>query len=256
MPNHIQSKLQIIGSKMKVKEVFAFIAAKDEDGKDVQIDFNKIIPMPDELNIEVHSGIKTWVDICTGQIDFTPLFNGLPKSSAELLKDGQYGTLANSLNAHTAMEHITGKREGNVKDFSDLEFDIFVKCLKNNRTHGFASWFEWRKKNWGTKWNAYDQNDERNTADTIYFQTAWSCPLIVIAELSKLFPNCDFKIDYADEDSGSNAGIITFRNGEATEVFQPESQSKEAYELFFNLHPGRKENYKLVNDKYEYIDED
>lgn len=256
MPNHIQNRLRVIGTPDQIKEVLNFISSKDEKGEAIQMDFNKIKPMPEGMDTQVHSGIKTWVEICTGQIDFTPLFRGLPASASELFKSGNYGILANSLNASTAMEHITGKREGNLKDFSEEDFNAFIQCLKNYRSHGATSWYEWSIANWGTEWNAYGQDDKRNTEDTIHFETAWSSPIALMAELSKLYPECTLQFDYADEDSGSNAGMITFKNGEAIEVIQPESQSKEAYDIYFELHPDSISNYKLVGNKYEYVEED
>lgn len=251
MPNHIQNRLQFIGDNKEVQKVLNHIKGKYDDGKEMQIDFNKIKPMPKELNIETHSGVEMWAEICTGQIDFASLFQPMETSASEMFKNGKYGTLASRMSAGTAMEHLTGKRKGNVKDLSEADFNMFIQCLKNYRKHGFISWFEWSKSNWGTKWNAYDQNDKRNTADTIYFQTACSAPLELMQELSKMFPLVKIAFAYADEDSGSNAGKIIFENGEATEVNQPEGQSKDAYDIYFELHPDRINDYKLVGDKYE-----
>lgn len=256
MPNHIQNKLQIIGNNDEVQKVLNHIKGKYDDGKEMQIDFNKIKPMPKGMNEEIHSGIKMWVKICTGQINFACLFTQMEKSPSEMFKAGNYGDLAGRMEANNAMEHLIGKRTGNIKDLSDKDFDSFIQCLKNYREHGNISWYDWSIKNWGTKWNAYDQNDERNTADTIYFQTAWSSPIGLIEELSKMFPLVKVCLTYADENSGSNTGMIVFENGEAIEVNQPESQSIEGYDLYFELHPGRKEDYKLVNGKYEYAEEE
>jgi hypothetical protein len=44
----------------------------------------------------------------------------------------------------------------------------------------------------------------------------------------------------------ANVGKILFENGEATEVNQPEHQSIDAYNIYFELHPDDQENYKLV----------
>ena len=256
MPNHIQNRLKVIGTPDQIKEVLNFIASKDEEGEAVQIDFNKIKPMPEGMNVEIHSGVEMWVEICTGQIDFASLFKPMEASTSEMFESGQYKTLSSRMGAGTAMKHLTGERQGNVKDFSEEDFNAFIQCLKNFRSYGATTWYEWGIANWGTKWNAYGQNDERNTEDTIHFQTAWSSPLALIAELSKLHPDCTLKFDYADEDGGSNAGMITFKNGEAIEVIQPESQSKEAYDIYFELHPDSISDYKLVGNTYEYIEED
>lgn len=256
MPNHIQNRIKFIGNPEEVKKILAHIEGVYEDGGKMQIDFNKITPMPKGMDAEVHSGVKMWAEICTGQIDFASLFQPAESSFSEMFKNGKYGTLASRMGAATAMEHLTGKREGNVKDFSEEDFNGFIQCLKNIREHGSTSWYEWANANWGTKWNAYAQNDNRNTEDTIYFQTAWSSPLQLIQKLSKMFPLVKINIDYADEDSGSNTGKIVFENGEATEVMQPESQSKEGYEIYFELNPDSRADYQLVDGKYKYVEQD
>jgi len=256
MPNHIQNRLTVTGNKDEVTKLFASISSEDKEGVKEQIDFNKIVPMPEGMDVSVHSGVETWVEICTGQVDFNLLFTSLPDSISNLMQQQQYGTLSSRLSANTAMETLMGKRKGNVKDFTDEEFDGFVQCLKNFRSTGFHSWYNWAIKNWGTKWNAYGQNDKRNTENAIYFETGWSSPIGLIQKLSAKFPELTLQLDYADEDSGSNTGMIQFVNGEATNVIQPESQSKEGYDIYFDLHPDSKADYKLVGDKYEYIEEE
>jgi hypothetical protein len=256
MPNHIQNKLQVLGNNDEVQKVLTHIKGKDNDGKEIQIDFDKIKPIPKGMNVETHLGVEMWAKICTGQIDFAYLFSQMKQSTSELFKSGDFGILASRMEANTAMEHLTGRRAGNVKDLSDSDFESFIQCLKNYREYGNISWYDWCIKNWGTKWNAYDQNDKRNTTDAIYFKTAWSSPIGLISELSKMFPLVKICLTYADEDSGSNAGIITFENGKAIEVNQPESQSIEGYTIYFELHPGRKKDFKLVNGKYVWVEEE
>jgi hypothetical protein len=46
MPNHIQNKLTIIGKTNVIKEVLSFISSIDDEKKPIQMDFNKILPMP------------------------------------------------------------------------------------------------------------------------------------------------------------------------------------------------------------------
>lgn len=255
MPNHIQNRLKVIGKPKDIKTVLDSLKTVEE-GKEIAMDFNKIIPMPEGMNMEVSSQVTMWAEIVTGQIDFSCLFTTLPDSASNLFKKGEYGTISDRLHASTSMDYILGKRQGNVKDLSEKDFDLFIQCLKNYRQHGHNSWYEWNMANWGTKWNAYSQPDKRNTPDTIFFQTAWSSPIKLISILSEKFPSVSMVLTYADEDSGSNTGRIVFKGGEPIEVFQPESQTNEGYELFFELHPDRRENYQMSGGKYEYVETD
>lgn len=77
--------------------------------------------------------------------------------------------------------------------------------------YGACEWYDWSIKNWNTKWNATDIIDE---IDLIEFNTAWSTPVNIIKVLSEKFPEVEFKIEYADEDIGSNCGTYIFKNGE------------------------------------------
>lgn len=243
MPNHIQNRLQIIGDIHEVQKVMSSIKGEYDDGSEMQIDFNKIRRMPEGLKANPHSGIKTLVEITTGQVNFKSLFEGNKNES-----------FIDALKASGAVKYLI---DGNsIKNFSEEEFEIFIQCLKNIRDHGHTSWYEWSIENWGTKWNAYEQNDQRSNYDTIYFQTAWSAPIDLMVELSKTFPSVTLQLDYADEDMGSNTGNVTIKSGEIINAIHPESCSKEGYDIYFDLHPDSINDFRLVDGKYEYIDED
>lgn len=120
---------------------------------------------------------------------------------------------------------------------------------------GIPTWYRWNIDNWGTKWNAYSQDDERNTIDTIFFQTAWSHPVPIIEKMAKMFSDVEIIYDYADEDSGCNTGSCVCRHGNVFES-HIDNGSKEAYDIYFDLHPGQKDNYIFKDGKYEYKDGD
>jgi Api92-like protein with ferredoxin domain len=243
MPNHIQNRLKFIGSKEQVKLILKAISGKYKDGDKMQIDFNKIIPMPSGIESNPHSGIQIWIEICTGLVDFR-----------ESNFQNAMNDILSGLKLSTAIRVL--KSDKNILSFSNDEFDHFIQGLKNMRLHGNLSWYDWSIKHWGTKWNAYQQNDKRNTSNTIYFQTAWSSPIELIKTLSSQFPEIELELTYADEDTSSNSGRIKYKGGQITESFQPESQSIDGYEIYFELNPECKKRYKLANNTYEYIDDE
>ena len=78
--------------------------------------------------------------------------------------------------------------------------------------YGASDWYEWRRNNWGTKWEAYDQQHEEGSL--VYeFNTAWTSPIEVIKYLSKKFPTSVFGVEYADEDLGNNCGSYSIKDG-------------------------------------------
>lgn len=111
--------------------------------------------------------------------------------------------------------------------------------------YGADNWYDWSIRNWGTKWNTYESCVDY---DTITFRTAWSCPLPAIIALSKNLPDYTFTISWADEDFGANVGRAVFKGGEEVEMYSPDSCSKEAYELAFEIMPEYYEYYKWEGD--------
>lgn len=94
----------------------------------------------------------------------------------------------------------------------------------------------WSIINWGTKWNAYDQNlDDDNV---ITFDTAWSAPITVISKISWIFPGLVVQLDYADEDIGQNTGSFIWSGVERISGGPLEDGSKEAFEMAFLLKYG------------------
>ena len=75
------------------------------------------------------------------------------------------------------------------------------------KVHGADNWYDWKVKNWSTKWNSYEDSLENNDGDwiTYEFDTAWSPPENVIFALREKFPNVDISAFY-DEPGVQMAG--------------------------------------------------
>lgn len=56
MPNHISNRLYVSGSAERVTEIISFLIKTNEVTKEEYFDFNSIIPMPKELEVESSSG--------------------------------------------------------------------------------------------------------------------------------------------------------------------------------------------------------
>jgi len=122
------------------------------------------------------------------------------------------------------------------------------------KREGRPTWYEWNRHNWGTKWNCSDCGEEKYNSFT--FVTAWNGVSHLILELSKQVAGIEILYEYADEDTGHNCASYKFLNGNVIEEYEPEGGSKEAYELAFKLNPNTAENYELIDDNYEYKDEE
>jgi hypothetical protein len=130
----------------------------------------------------------------------------------------------------------------------------FLQGVSNYLKYGHISEYSWVLEHWGTKWEAHGLFDERTKGREIYFQTAWTSPFNLIHFLSKKYPDNSFKIEYADETAGVNCGVVVYKNGDTLVDTILEDETRAAYDLSFDLYPGNKVYYQLVDDNYEYVE--
>ena len=120
---------------------------------------------------------------------------------------------------------------------------------EERRKYGENNWYDWNIRNWGTKWNAYSgELDKENFA--ILFSTAWAMPEPICQTLSAQFPDVDFTWKWADEDLGFNTGIYRKSGGELLEI-NVSNESNEAYGLYIELH-GSSECIGMDEDGVHY----
>jgi len=220
MPNHITTRLTIIGTEEQVKQVREAIKGEREEQF---IDFNKIAPIPKEL-----------------ENTQSPLTIISQKEYDEQEKRIADGNISDD-------EKNWGLSRGLTQKLAD----------EYKKKFGYAEWYGWQNANWGTKWNAYEQCsiDE----DVIEFQTAWSTPFSLLVNLSLMFSEVTFEVRYADEDFGHNVGEFTLLGGEEMDCNIPDGGSDEAYELAMDIQYGTPEEYFDCNEEIftdDYINED
>ena len=59
-------------------------------------------------------------------------------------------------------------------------------------------WYDWRVKNWGTKWAGYDGRFNCDDFSSFTFDTAWAPPLPIIKKLAELTGET-FILEYIEE---------------------------------------------------------
>jgi hypothetical protein len=130
-------------------EVFKKYITKNENGEPI-FDFEKILPMPAELQ-----GITSPANIVSKE--------EMAKCFADY-KEWQ----------KTDMKKC--KPRVNIS----LEFSNYLK-----QKYGADNWYDWRVKNWGTKWNAKNVIlDESGNLKS--FDTAWSPPSKIFEEIARI----------------------------------------------------------------------
>jgi hypothetical protein len=198
MPNHVQHRLTLVNASEADIKKFNGLFHEDDDF----ISLNKIIPMPESLRIE----------------------SGSRSSKAE--------EIINSADPEQALaDHLAKMREE--KHYTDedcQEFKELVDKVKHNLdNYGYPTWYDWSIKTWGTKWDTYDGGSIDD--QSCYFQTAWSTPYPAMVALSKMLPDCEIEVEYADEDYGHNCGRYALKNGEVITSYQPDGEEALRYSL-------------------------
>lgn len=214
MPNHITNRLTIIGTEEQVAQVRQAIKGEQEEQ---YIDFHKIAPIPKELEGTV--------------------------SPMRIISQEEYDIQEKKIATDDLTENE--RNWGISRGLTQALADEYIKKF------GHCDWYGWQTSNWGTKWNAYDQFEVDE--NVIEFNTAWSTPYGLLVNLSELFPQVTFEVEYADEDFGYNVGRYVLLNGEIEEENIPDGGTYEAIEMAMDI-KGDDEYYLgtwLVDDADE-----
>jgi len=185
MPNNVSHEVEFSGNQEKIDELFAFIKGENH------IDFEKIIPLPEELK-----------GTC---------------SPTRIVSQEEYN------------EWIR-KRDNNELTQYERESKPITQTMSNDfkRKYGYDNWYDWKCNVWNTKWNAYYQRREGNT---IFFDTAWSTPHPIFQKLSEIFPQVTINVKFADEDFGYNCGNYVYEEGVEVFEELPQGGTYEAYKF-------------------------
>lgn len=227
MPNYVINKVTCDD----MDELKKLLLNKDEN-----VDFNIVIPRPEELDIT--SGSHSY-DIPSRYFHTEEAERKLAKQRRiignvlEMLYDNTM-TQAEFVKKVMADEKLIKKikafkgwysrKSKNIKYAMKKKeltetLENYIKGFFNIKRYGERDWYDWSIENWGTKWNA---GDTVVYSDIIEFQTAWSTPIPVFVELSKRLKNVEINVDYADEDIGSNCGSLLIINGNVHQ-FEPDN---------------------------------
>lgn len=171
MPNYVKNIVAFQGSQEEIEKIFAFVGSEKED---LCFDFNKIIPMPESLNIEAGS-LESFGDLYSLYIDPNVTFFGEGHKQPELEKAiNNYKSEMYSKERYQTLDQI--KDELNSRNMKlETALKIGKQYFDNYTKYGSKTWFDWCIKNWGTKWNACDPI--RISHNIVIFDTAWDCPL-------------------------------------------------------------------------------
>ena len=242
MPNYVTNIVNINGpddQKEKLLEQIAF------DGKPGTFDFNKVIPMPEGLDIPeggiAETAISAYLSVMNphNHSQLIPEERITPDEFLAATRDAK--ACRRSYYVRTPDIWLSDK---DILDYSGSDdaktpedlVRLGRQYLTNFCEHGASTWYDWSVNNWGTKWNN-DPDTPVVDPETgaIHFDTAWSMPEPIFMELSRQYPELTFDVSWADEDIGYNVGNREYRNGEVVNEYIPEFGTDEAEEMAFDI---------------------
>lgn len=219
MPNHVSHRLHIKGDAEQLIKFREELFTVEKEGELPQLDFNKVIPMPESVRSTESS---TSVNL--------GLFAILAQQPAEAA-DGDGTSLAARATADArvkALRILTSSRSVNVSflmspawveqhgctDLNDPKLVEWIKekypgavasaenVIKAYAETGFPNWYDWSVARWGTKWNAYQTvltDLPEGDGLELLFETAWSPPEPVLRAIAARFPGLIFQGAAFDE---------------------------------------------------------
>ena len=191
------------------KELGDKLLTKTENG--YSFDFNKLIPMPNDLKIESGS---------SGEKGLIFLYLTSLKLKEKNKIQNAYKSIS-PFNINICHDPFFKDINKNLTKYkSDINFkesiDLGKKYLNNYNKYGYCNWYEWSIDNWGTKWNVEDScnviYDKDKKEYTITFDTAWNCPIGILKEYSKMCNDGELDWMFYDEDYDGHTYITKENN--------------------------------------------
>ena len=205
MPSHVINFFEFNCSPERFLEVAESLKSDPKEPLG-QVDFNKLIPMPESLDIE---------SSCRGEKGYAAykefLLLSMPLDDAE--KD---------------------KLEASFRDrFKDdpETWELGKQYHTNMALYGASTWYDWCYTHWDTKWNAYACEPVTPSDRRLVFQTAWSSVPRIAKAISRKAPEVAIRYRWTNESIEDNVGDVTLLDGAFIEDNSPEECSREAYEL-------------------------
>lgn len=202
MPNHIKTVIFFDGDPELIKKMREEIGGYDPDDQesDYVIDFNKLIPMPKELDIVSGSASSaSHTAYCVLNDLELPGYSSIMKKHWEAEAEKEKLTLKDWL------------KEQIKKGENEIDLALGKQVHDNIEKYGCESWYDWRVTHWGTKWNSYE--GEEDNYRRIAFLTAWAPPVPIFDKLAEKYPKITFQTYSVDEGDDSTVWNYVYTKG-------------------------------------------
>jgi hypothetical protein len=219
MPNYVTNTVSFITKD--VKEINKILDFVKSDTNEI-FDFNKIIPMPKELDIPASSvtDLSKSIQECIELKDNIKL--------SEILDDNRLDFILGTeipRDIHTSLAKL--------KEEKLYDEEIGKIAYNNYKKYGYTDWYGWCIENWDTKWNCMYCTIEYDNDIFKYlkFDTAWDIPYKIFLKLSKIFPNIGILVESEFECDDDLIIKNIYHNGELIEDPNEVEKIKSTYKI-------------------------
>lgn len=149
-------------------------------GSNGAMDFNRLLPMPNELDIESSTRTDEGINLVLAE---------MPQDEGEKVMDALYknNSVARYFNSFHPASPEEQERFRLLPKIRQREMLLLgQQAVSNVMNYGYKDWYDWCLANWGTKWNASDAGWE---GDCLIFMTANGRPDGIEAALNTLLEN-------------------------------------------------------------------
>ena len=194
MPNWCENKLEVsinVSGKKNIEDAKKQLKDfKVKCFKEGQFDFNKVIPMPESLNITCGTGTDNAIAILEYEMG--------NKSKIKAMLEWTWVKEDKEINTVKDLyEHL--KKDTSIKEIREGR-----DAIANIEEFGCKDWYDWSCKYWGTKWNASNTyvKEIKNNYINFKFETAWSPPLPILESLMEQYPMLKFSLSFEEPGMG------------------------------------------------------
>lgn len=216
MPNYVKNII-----KFKNKDDFDLVSKKYINitkNNEKYFDFNKVIPMPKELDVTSSSSGKLALEYLQDPLNYIEsnknrgvLLEIIKKYNDETIK------LNNKLSNNNIKSLLNKYSKEISEEFRNFDLELGKIYLNNIQKYEYPTWYEWSNANWETKWNSCETNINESEL-YIAFETAWSVPEPILLKLIDNDKNLIFDFYYADEGQCFYGKTIFQYNFEENEI--------------------------------------
>ena len=177
MPNYVTNVLTLHGDPAQIRAMLEVI--KYDDLGIGSVDFNKIIPMPESLDIEAGGRTSTGLKAYQDFIEIYTIGGTIHQDNLENIP-------------HESEDALLRQRSG----IRRKAWKLGKAAWNSIRLYGVPAWYEWCNQHWGTKWNAYGYGEAKvnyQEGNVLNFLTAGSAPHPVMEKLAEMFPDVEIE---------------------------------------------------------------